>query len=404
MTAVARARRQRRRVAVALVALTLVTGACSGGGGDDDDEPASSDDSATAGPGLHVPDDIAAGCGEQAVTDPTDLSADRALARCGPEAPEARPLAAAATVRVAVPERLTAELAPLFVARDRGEFEAEGLSVEVVQLSDREAIDALAAGDVDLVVGGIGAPFLDALDGGSGARWVLGGVVSSAANDTTEGQTGLWVSDAALGEDGLSDLDLQPVAVPEGARSSATYPIGLALGQTDITLNEVALTDDGGLNAADRLLDGDLAAAWLDGGTWYEVAGRDAFHLAATLPASETIDGTIASERLLGPDRAVGEAYARAIIRTINTYLTGDYRDDDDTMAVIAEVSGIAADDLATMPPVLFDWEVRDGTLGRIQESLLRLGGVTYDGSPEVEQHVDRSLAADAVGSDGQAG
>jgi NitT/TauT family transport system substrate-binding protein len=402
VTAVARARRQRRRVAAALVALVLVAGACSDGG--DDDAPAASVDSAPTGPGLRVPDDIAAGCGAQAVTDPADLAADRALARCGPEAPEARPLATPATVRVGVPERLTAELAPLFVARDRGEFEAEGLSVEVVQLGDREAIDALAAGDVDLVAGNIDGPFLDALDDGSGARWVLGGVVAPAANDTTVGQTGLWVRNAALGADGLSDLDLQPVAVPDGARSSATYPIGLVLSQTDITLNEVAVTEDGGLNAAGRLLDGDLAAAWLDGGTWYEVAGHDGFFLAGTLPASETIDGTVASERLLGADRAVGEAYARAIIRTINTYLTGDYRGDDDTMAVMAEVSGIAADDLATLPPLLFDWEVRDGTLSRIQSTLLDLGGVTYDGASEVEQYVDRSLAADAVGADGSAG
>lgn len=397
MTAVARARRQRSRVAAALVALALVAGACSDDG---DDAPAASDDSAPAARGVHVPDEVAAGCGEQAVTDPSDLGAGRALARCGPEAPEARPLPAPTTVRVAVPERLTEELAPLYVARDRGEFEAEGLSVELVQLADREAMEALTAGDVDLVVGGIGAPFLDALDDGSGARWVLGGVVAPAANDTTQGQTGLWVRNSALGEDGLADLDLQPVAVPDGVRSSATFPIEQVLSQNDITLNEVALTEGGGLDAAGRLLDGELAAAWLDGGTWYEVAGRDGFHLAATLPASETIDGTIASERLLGPERAVGEAYARAVIRTINTHLTGDYRGDDDTMAVLAELSGIPQDDLATLPPLVFDWEVRDGTLGRIQEALLILGGVTYDGPLEVERYVDRSLAADVVGSD----
>lgn len=398
MTAVARAHRQRSRVAAALVALALVAGACS------DDTPAASDDTAPAAPELRVPDELAAGCGEQAMTDPSDLVADRVLARCGPEAPAARPLPAPATVRVAVPERLTEELAPLYVARERGEFEAERLSVELVQLGDREALDALTAGEVDLVAGGIGAPFLDALDDGSGARWVLGGVVAPAANDTTQGQTGLWVRDAALGEDGLSALDLQPVAVPDGVRSPATYPIELVFGQNDITLNEVALTEDGGLDAAGRLLDGDLAAAWLDGGSWYQVARRDGFHLAATLPASETIDGTIASERLLGPDRAVGTAYARAIIRTINTYLTGDYRGDDDTAAVVAELSGIPADDLAALPPLVFDWEVREGTLGRIEEALLGLGGVTYDVPLDLERYVDRSLAADALGPDARAG
>ena len=63
------------------------------------------------------------------------------LARCASGAPEAEPLAAPTTLRVAVPEVLTEELAPLLVARAMGEFEQEGLTVELTQLSDREAFD-----------------------------------------------------------------------------------------------------------------------------------------------------------------------------------------------------------------------------------------------------------------------
>jgi NitT/TauT family transport system substrate-binding protein len=399
----ARRRGRGARAAATLAALVLpaalVAGCSDDGGGDGASSAGSSTPTRAADASPRVPEEIDPGCGAQAVTDPADLDAGRVLARCEAGYPEPDPLAAPRTVRVAVPEVVTEELAPLLVARDQGEFEAEGLTVELVQMDDREALDALDAGEVDLVAGAVDGPFLDALDQGSGARLVLGGVVASNPNDTTRGQTGLWVRDNALGEDGLSDLELQPVGVPDGMRSSATYPIGLVLGQTDVTLNEVALADVGGDDAAGQLLDGTLAAAWLDGGTWHRIAGQPGYHLAATLPATESIDGTIASERLVGPDRAVGVAYTRAIIRTINTHLTGDYRKDAEVMGVLAESTGMDAGTLGELPPLLFDWEVREGTVDRIQDALVRLGGVTYDERFVAERYVDRSLAADAVGA-----
>ncbi len=249
------------------------------------------------------------------------------------------------------------------------------------------------------MAGSLDAPFFDAVKDGSQARLILGGTLASSPNDMSQGQTGFWVRDNALGVDGLSDLELQPVGMRGGARSAATYPVDLVLSQTDITLNEVGLTDVGGLEAADKLVKGELAAAWLDGDSWYKVAAQPGFHLAGTLPASESIDGTVASAALVGPDRAVGLAYTRAVIRTINTYLSGDYRGDDEVMSTLSEATEIPVDDLAGLPPLLFDWEVRDGTADRIQEALVLLGGVTYDMPITAENAVDRSLAADAVGA-----
>jgi NitT/TauT family transport system substrate-binding protein len=216
----------------------------------------------------------------------------------------------------------------------------------------------------------------------------------------TVDQTGLWVRTDALDEDGLSDLQLQAVGVPGGTRSAATYPIGQVLGQTEISLNEVALADTSSGEAAQQLIDGDLAAAWLDGGSWYPVAEQEGFELFATLPASEAVDGTIAAPRLLGPDRAVGLAYTRAIIRTINTHLTGDYRRDDDVVEALAGALDVDGEIVRALPPVLFDWEVREGTLGRIEDALLALGGVTYDMPLDSTLLVDRTLATEAVGGD----
>jgi NitT/TauT family transport system substrate-binding protein len=381
------------RAVAALAVLALVAGAC---GGDDDTIAAPAEAPASAGPRL--PETIAEGCGDQAATDPANLSVSRVVARCGAGAPAAAPLPAPATVRVAVPARLGPELAPLLLAEATGEFAAENLTVERVTLGPAEAVDALVAGEVDLVAGLVTGPYFDALHDGAGVRVVLGGVLATAPNDLTVGQTGLWVRDDALDEGQLRGLRLQPVVVPDGVRSGATYPLRLLFGQTEISLNDVAVTDGGGGEAAQALLDGELAAAWLDGGSWLPVAGNEGFHLAATLPASESVDGTIAGERLLGPDRAVGTAYVRAVVRTINTYLTGDYRGRDEVIGPLAERIGVDADALRQLPPLLFDWEVREGTLGRMEEGLRGLGGVTYDVPLDPARLVDRTLVADAVG------
>ena len=399
-----------RRGALALaLAAALVAGACSDDSGPDEGAGTASseaDGSVVLAPGPAVPADIADGCGRQAVTDPDDLSAGRVVARCGEGAPAAAPLPTATTLRVAVPEEPGPELAPLFAADALGEFEAENLTVELVPLDDRAAMEAIDAGTVDVAVGPLGGAYLDVLEAGSGARLVMGGVVASYPNDLGRPQTGLWVRDDALQSEedpgDLGNLELQRVGMPNGVRSPAAYPVDLAFSQTDITLNEVALTDSFDLDAAAELRDGAIAAAWLDGAEWAEVAGEAGIRLRATLPASESIDGTVVAARLLGADREVGLAYARAIIRTVNTHLTGDYREDDEVVAAIAEGTGLAEgtvrDDL---PPLLFDWELRTGTMGRIEEALLRLGGVGYDAPTDPDTHLDRTLAADAVGASG---
>jgi NitT/TauT family transport system substrate-binding protein len=399
----ARTRNRRpRRVGAVVAALAVLTtvGGCGGSDGGEDVATGPAADAVSDVIGPIVPDSPGEGCGRLARTDPVDTEAGRVLARCGAGAPEPAPLAAPATVRVAVPVAVTAELAPLLVADALGEFAAEGLTVEQVPLGPADAVAALEAGEVDVVTGTINGPYFDALNRGSASRLVLGGVLSPAPNAHEVGQTGLWVREDALDEDGLSDLRLQPVGVPGGVRSGITYALGLTLGQTEITLNDVALTDIAGGEAAQVLMAGELAAAWLDGGAWEPLAGTPGYRLAATLPASESVDGTIVSERLLGPDRAVGRAYVRALVRTVNTHLTGDYRDDDAVMTALAEATGVPADLLGELPALLFDWEVRDGTPRRIEEALRALGGVGYDIPLDPEVLVDRTLVAEVLGDE----
>jgi hypothetical protein len=66
--------------------------------------------------------------------------------------------------------------------------------------------------------------------------------------------------------------------------------------------------------------------------------------------------------------------------------------------AALAEATGADADDLAAMPSLLFDWEIRTGTTERMQEAMIDIGAVGYELPVPEDGLVDRTLALDAVG------
>lgn len=377
-------------VALTVVGIAFVRGDGDGGG----------DHIAEPGPGPTVPERTGDGCGEAAVTDPADLRPDRPVARCGEDAPEASPLPAAATVRVAV-TRQGASAAPLLVADALGEFAAENLTVEVVDLPVADAYAALARGEVDAVVGGVDAPFFDGAREGSGARLVLGGTLSRRPGDTEVAQAGLWArADLWDDPDDWRPIAGQTVAVTGGLDSSALYPIGLTLDQEELDLNAVDTEAMGEDAAVDRLTGGQVGLAWLSGPAAAMVAGDDALRLVGTLPAGESIDGTVLSARLVGPDRSVGLAYVRAVIRTINTHLGDGYG--EDAAEALAEATDRSVDDVTAGVDPLFDWELRSGTAGRIQDALAVVGSIGYETPLDESAVVDRSLYEEAVAAQDQ--
>jgi NitT/TauT family transport system substrate-binding protein len=382
--------------ATAVAALALVVVAYMQGEEDETGDQAEVGESSLPAP--QVPDDPGGGCGAASATDPADLDAAREVARCGAGAPEAEPLPEPTTMRVALTDR-SEGAAPLLLADALGEFEAEGLEVEIVDEPSAAAFTSLAGGDVDLVVGPVDAPFFDVVADGGGARQVLGGVLASAPDDTEVAQPGLWYRTDLLTKAGRwDDLAGMPVALDDGVRSAEAYPVNTVFEQGNLSLNDVDVVPMGGTDAADALLEQHLAAAWLDQPAWAEVAEADGYELAVTRPASESIDGTVVSARLLDAERDVGQAYVRAVVRTINTYLTGDYHDDEDVMRALAGALDTDVDDLVVGPSLLFDWEIRSGTTNRMQDVLIELGTVAYERPLAERLLVDRSLVADVVG------
>lgn len=391
-----RARAGDRWISVVVAGCVAFSSGCAFGGSDNETLASDGIDRGR----IHAPDDVPDGCGDLAATDPSDLSAGRAVARCGPGAPEPLPLAQPATLRVGV-RGLTEELAPLLLAQVYDEFAKENLTVELVELPDPEALyEALGAGTVDAVAGRLDAPFYDLVASGSGARLVLGGPIARSALDIGTPQAGFWIrTDQVTDGNHWKDLEGDQFAVEDGIADVAASPMTAVLRQDDMSLNEVRIDAVGGHDAAQMLLDGSATGAWLDDPSWLRVANNPRFRLVATLPASESVDGVVMSRRLVDHDgdRAVGLAFVRALVRTINTYLADDYQKDDEVVAALAEEIGMKAADLRVTPAWLFDWELRTASTERVQTVFVQLGAVLYEDEMAEREVVDRTLYRDVV-------
>jgi NitT/TauT family transport system substrate-binding protein len=341
------------------------------------------DEATPTSPAPEVPERPGPGCSNTGRTDPDDLDAARPVARCAPGSPQSEPLDRTRRLRIAVGARSEAARAVL-IADEQDELAAEGLDVDVVTLPVDEAHEALASGDVDVVVGELDAAFLDGVHEGSGARQVMGGTIPRAPDDLDVPQEGLWLRVGVIEDiERWQDIEGHSLGIPRGSGAAALYPMGSVLDQGGSSLNAVDLRPLGG-RTTDALLGGEVSGAWVPRDEVGRLVVAGSFELLGTLPPSEPLDGTVVAADLLGEDRDVGLAFVRAIVRTINTHLTGEDAGDD------------AGARSATPTPV-HDWEIRSGTLERLQKNLLEVGGVAYERPLPEDDLVDRSLVAEVV-------
>ena len=130
----------------------------------------------------------------------------------------------------------------------------------------------------------------------------------------------------------------------------------------------------------------------------FAVSNPDLF-LAATQTPNEPLGLYAYGKRLLQDRPDIGVAFARAFIRSVNTYFNGDYHQDDRTMSEIAKV--VANYDIATnkkYDSLTMDWEIRRGTTTRVQELFIDIGVLTYPKPLAEDKIVDRSFYEKAVG------
>lgn len=336
------------------------------------------------------------GCGEGSWTDPSELGEDREPARCDAEAPAPDPLPERAEV-VITSGTLSAEfVAPLQVAIDQGEFEAENLDVRIEQIPPADSMQLLGQGEVDAVWSAPEAGFVNAVNGGFDLRWVAGNYSTSS-----ESRSGLWVRSEGGAEPDLAELEGGTLASIVGKGSVALYPVAGVLDEAGLTLDDLDFQTLPAGDIVTAFRNGQVDAVWLLDPLWTQLEDDpNAVHVAGQ-PAGEPLGGLIYGPNLLRDEPEVGEAFMRAYVRTINTHFAGDYKSDAEFTDYLAGLVDLDPALLESTPSLIMDWEIREGSTDRFQEVFIENDAVRFTDPLPEDELVDRSFYGAAVGHEG---
>ncbi|GAA2336050.1 ABC transporter substrate-binding protein [Streptomyces cuspidosporus] len=332
-----------------------------------------------------------AGCAK-GWTDPSDQSRDRRPARCAPGAPAPKPLEKKTRIVVSASTLNAEYLAPLQIARAKGEFAREGLDVEVKLLPTPDALPLLAKGDIDVQYAAPEAAVLGGIRQGFDIRWVAGNFSPGPGS-----KSGLWVKRGPGQEPGAPGLEHRTVGTIIGKGSVIMYPMRQVLSRNKADMKLVRFQQLGPAEVLTALKRGAVDAAWLLDPVWREVEGEPGYSFLGGQPPGEPLGGLLFGPGLLTGNPDAGVAFLRAYIRTVNTYFAGDYKKDKAFVKELGEVLRTDPETLAAVPSLRMDWEIRDRTVARLQEAYAEAGVTDGDPLPE-DRVVDRSFYAEAVG------
>lgn len=340
------------------------------------------------------------GCGPNSVTDiAAPRVPGRTVARCDPGAPGPKPLATRQKITVAVPV-LSEASAPLYVAIAMKEFEKENLDVEVVTLSGADSFASVASGQVDIVYG-TGPTLMNAVASGIDVRQAVAAYFPPHAGDTSVAQAGLWARKDVFPDPSkpdLSKLKGTVLASSVGIGTVALLPIQDALDKfgiqiSDLTVSKVPLAD-----MVQALRAGAAQSAWILDPFSLEAAQDPNLMLTVTFPVYPN-GGMSLAGNLYDKRRDVGLAFTRAWLRTINTYLTGDYHENKEVMDALSKAIGVDAAVINKTPALVWDWEIPGGHAMRLQSLMMKYELLAYKDMVPENRLVDRSLYLEAVGA-----
>jgi NitT/TauT family transport system substrate-binding protein len=345
------------------------------------------------------------GCGERASTDPADTSVGRKVARCDPGAPAPKPLPQMTTIRVASAFRLEFN-SPLLLADTLGELQKENLKMDFINLKFSDAVPQLANGSVDVAVGGIEVALFNAGHAGLPVKATLANYFPPHAGDYKVAQTGLWCRrDAFTTPDKpkLKEIEKLKLASSVGAGSVSFYYTTQEIirqGVKDFSLKGANIQSIPSVDTVPALENKAIDCGIILDPLWTQLANNPKYFLAASQTPGEPLGIYAYGKRLLVDHPEIGDAFARAYIRTVNTYYDGNYHANPKVMAEIAKVTAQPVAALTKVDSLVMDWEFRKGTTTRVQQYLIDVGVITGYDTPVAENKVvDRSFYERAVGA-----
>ena len=370
----------KNKTAALLLVFPLALTACGGG-------PAESE---TSGP-IHPPPTAAVpGCGAKAATDLSKIW-PREIARCDRGAPAPAPLKSRTKITIAIPSQ-TADYAQALVwGVASGEFAKENLDVEIVALPSTDALPLVGEGKLDGYVASSFAAFFNAVDRGFDIRWVIG-----SGWLRPDSKQGVWARGRHVK---ISDLKGARFGTAVGMGSAVNVLIDQRMKEAGLSLKDMSFETVDVADSVTALRNGSVDAAMVLDPFWVPLKDDPNYTFIAPSVRPGSDSGGIYFGPSMFKRRDVGVAFARAYIRTVNTYLAGDYKADPDLIAKQSTGLGVPVDKLDDTPSYVFNWDVPKGASDEIQQFYLEIGKtVTYREVIPETKIVDRSYAAEAVG------
>ena len=296
---------------------------------------------------------------------------------------------------------------PLLLADSMGEFAKENLKMNFINLKLSDAIPQLATGQIDVAVGGIEVSILAAGNQGLPVKAALANYFPPHAGDYSVPQAGLWCrrdSFTTPDKPNLKEIEKMRLASSVGKGTVSWY----------FTVEEIRRQGVPDFNIVDATIEqvpsADTVSALenkaIDCGVvldplWLQLMDKPDYFMAATQTPGEPLGIYAFGKRLLEDRQDIGDAVARAFIRTVNTYFAGDYHKDSKVMDEIAKVTGQNLDQLSRVDSLVMDWEFRADTVTNVQKLFIDLGVITDWKTPVPEDKiVDRSFYLRAVGAE----
>lgn len=344
------------------------------------------------------------GCEGTGWTSPDDLSFTRKVARCRPGFPAPKPLATKEKVRVSSSFKLEFN-SPLLLAISLGEFAKENLEVEFISIPFSTAAPQLGTGAIDVGVGGFEVALYNAAAQGLPVKVALANYFPPKAGDYKTAQTGLWCRRSFFSNP--TDPNFKELqngsrwGTSVGKGSSAVYYSVTELRKKVPNFNPKNITfsivPSG--SAWDALKNKAQDCMVMLDPLWQLPAAEPQNYVqVATQTPAEPLGIYAYGKRLLEDRRDIGVAFARAFIRTVNTYFQSDYHNDAFTAAEIKkQVPSYDIDKNKTIDSLTMDWEIRTGTTFKMQKLFKDIGALTIPIVPE-DKLVDREFYEIAVG------
>jgi NitT/TauT family transport system substrate-binding protein len=308
----------------------------------------------------------------------------------GPGSPAPIPLPERTSVTV-IPVVAIEPFAPAYLAEYFGEFDKENLDVTVTELPTNDSYVALTRGDTQLQIAGLGAGFFNLVESGTGLRWL-----ANVHHQSPESKEGLWVRNDFFVDGEIDEAQIPGMSVAfglAGVASTSALPIAQWLEEYGYDFSDIEVQSTGGNDVIIALEQGAIDAGYVLSPAWQTVEASGCCTLVTGQPplAASTYAMT---EEFMENDRETAKAIMRALLRTVRTYLQGDYHEDPEVLAALVEVLGVPEESILATPSLVFDPEMMFDSelLEEIQQVWIDNGVLELDAPMPRDEVVDSSV------------